>query len=197
MPMTRTLVVPALLLTIVLTACSPAGVPDQAAVPVAPVAGGAATLPGDLPEGTTFEVIEEGVDAPGVDLELVDGTTVSLADYRDRPVVLVFFASWCQWCTEHQAELNELADAGGDKVLFMGITGTDDAERAAEYAAEHELSYPVALDPDLTVHRAFAVQEPPLVALIAPGGKLVRGWQGGVSPQTLADALADFSGGEE
>lgn len=32
--------------------------------------------------------------APGFTLELLDGTTLSLADYRGSPVILLFWAPW-------------------------------------------------------------------------------------------------------
>lgn len=179
-----------------LGACTPATVPDPPADPATRVVGGADSLPGPLPAGVTFASTTEGVDAPATDLHLVDGTTVSLGDYEDRPVVLVFFGTWCQWCTDHQPALNELAEKHAGSVLFLGVTGTDTDEEASAYAAEQGLPYPVALDPDLTVHRAFAVDEPPLVAVVAPGGRLVRGWPGGVELDTLADTLDSFSAGQ-
>lgn len=163
----------------------------------APLAGGSASVPGDLPPGTSYAEVSEGVPAPESTLHLLDGTTLDLADFHDRPVVLVFFASWCQWCTDNQEGLNELASSYGDTALFVGVTGTDGAPEASAYLEEHAVPYPVALDPELTVHRAFAVDEPPLVAVVAPGGHLVKGWPGGTGLDTLGETLASFGPGEE
>lgn len=63
-----------------------------------------------------------------------------------------------------------------------------DGERAA-VIHEHRVRYPVGLDPDLRLFRAYAVSEPPLVALVSPSGELVRGWPGGVDMATLTKAV--------
>src|SRR5688500_7116261 len=69
-------------------------------------AGGAADLPGPVPEGTAFrDPPPDALPAPPFTAELLDGTPLRAADlWRDRPVVLVFTASWCESCADvHEA----------------------------------------------------------------------------------------------
>lgn len=41
--------------------------------------------------------------------QTVDGRTVSLADYRGKPVLLYFWASWCRICEFEQGSIRSLA----------------------------------------------------------------------------------------
>jgi hypothetical protein len=53
----------------------------------------------------------------------------------------------------------------------------------------HDVTYPVAIDEALATWRRYAVRQPPAVVLIAPGGKLERGWTGGVETAVLDTEL--------
>jgi len=162
-----------------------------------PAAVGKQALPGPVPTNVAFAPApKDGMAAPQATLTLVDGTEVALADYwKDRPVVLVFFSTWCQWCLDNQAELNALATEQGDAALVVGIAGEEKPEEVTAYAAKHGVTHPLATDPGLDVWRTFAVTEPPLVAVVAPGGKLVRGWPGGVEVETIKSTLRGFRSG--
>lgn len=120
--------------------------------------------------------------APAFTLELLDRSTVDLAEkWRDRPVVLVFFESWCELCARQQPDVTALSEEYGDTVLFVGVGYETSREDAAEYVREHDIDYPVGLDPSGEVWRRYRVDEPPLIALVSKGGQLVRGWPGGTT----------------
>ncbi|MGW9194246.1 TlpA family protein disulfide reductase [Micromonospora chersina] len=166
------------------TACS--GGDDPPARPE-PVAGGAAALPGPAPAGLALRPAPSGAPgAPAVTGALTDGSPVALADlWADRPVVLVFFTSWCTLCADRQAALGELARRHSDEVVFVGVVTEDKPEDVQRYLREHRVGYPVALDADGGIWRSYAVREPPAVVVIAKGGALLRGWPGGVDAATL------------
>jgi len=154
--------------------------------------GGAASLPGPLPAGV--EVAAEQADAvraPAFRLTLLDGSQVDPADYwRDRPVVLSFFSSWCTLCAQQQTMLNGLATRYGDAVAAFGVAGVDTGEAVQAFLQEHDVPYAVGLDdPDGRTWNAYAVREPPVVAVIGLGGRLIRGWPGGVDAETLHAVL--------
>lgn len=139
-------------------------------------------LPGEVPSDVTFlDPPPTAPPAPSFELELLDGTTLDLAEqWAERPVVLVFFESFCELCAQQQAEITELSEQYRDAILFVGVGSTSGADDTAEYVREHDIAYPVGLDDSGEVFRRYGVDEPPLVALIARGGQLVRGWPGGV-----------------
>lgn len=157
------------------------------------VAGGADDLPGPVPEGVTFAPPpSEAPPAPDFTAELLDGTPVTASDlWAERPVVLVFTASWCETCAEQHREAAEVVAEHDGAVALLGLVPHDDGEDARGYARELGLGHPVAVAED-EIWRNYAAMEPPLVAVVARGGRVVRGWPGGVERDVLAATLDDL-----
>ncbi|MEV4808876.1 TlpA family protein disulfide reductase [Micromonospora avicenniae] len=159
-----------------------------------PVAGGAAALPGPAPANLALRPPPSGLPgAPAVTGALTDGRSVAFADlWAERPVVLVFFSSWCTVCAERQDALSELARTHRDKVVFVGVAVEDTTRDLQQYLREHRVEYPVVVDDDGTVSQSYAVREPPGVVMIAKGGTLLRGWPGGVDAPALDSKLREL-----
>jgi peroxiredoxin len=87
-----------------------------------------------------------GTRAPDFTLTDLSGRRVSLHDYRNRKVVLHFFATWCGVCkAELPSVRNVQASLGDDEVLLAIAEDADDPEALRRFAAEHELRYPILL----------------------------------------------------
>jgi thiol-disulfide isomerase/thioredoxin len=160
------------------------------------VAGGAADLPGPVPQGTAFSDPPAGaLTAPPFTAELLDGTPVRAADlWRDRPLVLVFTASWCGSCARVHRAVARAVDRRRGAVGLLGIVPGDDREPALDYAAELDLGYPVAVAGE-RIWLDYAAREPPVVVLVARGGKVLRGWPGGVEANELSRRLGELFAG--
>ncbi|MGH3013876.1 MAG: TlpA family protein disulfide reductase, partial [Gaiellaceae bacterium] len=154
--------------------------------------GGASDLPGQLPEGVAFRAPPaDAPPAPEISAELVDGTPVTASDlWDDRPVVLVFTASWCDRCADVHRRAAEVVDEH-EGVALLGVVPADDAEGAREYAEELELGYPIAVG-DEHIWLNYAVREPPAVVLVSSQGRVLRGWPGGVERTVLARRLDEL-----
>ena len=153
------------------------------------VAGGADDLPGPVPAGVEFTPPPAAaLPAPDFTAELVDGTPVTGSElWRERPVVLVFTASYCDRCREIHRAAAEAVDGHDGAVALLGIAGTDDAQ-AADYAEELDLGHPLAVAPE-RVWLSYAAREPGLVVLVGKDGKVLRGWPGGATAAELEPAL--------
>lgn len=159
-----------------------------------PVAGGAAALPGPAPAGLALRPPPSGAPgAPAVTGPLTDGTRVALTDlWAGRPVVLVFFTSWCNLCAQRQDALSELARTHRDTVVFVGVATGDKPADLQRYLRAHRVDHPVVVDDDGMIARSYAVREPPAVVLVAKGGALLRGWPGGVDAAALDARLREL-----
>jgi thiol-disulfide isomerase/thioredoxin len=173
-------------LAVLVLAASGCGGDDEAA-------GGAKDLPPPLPDTVSYAPASEGVTAPDFTAELVDGTSVRASDlWADRPVVLVFTASWCERCRAvHRDAARVVAEHPG--AALLGVVAEDDLEAAAGYARDLDLGRPVGAASE-QVWLGYAAREPPVVVLVGPGGKVLRGWPGGVDP-TVLDEQLDALGG--
>jgi peroxiredoxin len=158
--------------------------------PSAPL-GGREALPKDVPPGAVFGPEDRTAPkAPDFDVRLLDGTKVKASEvWAERPVVIIFFASWCRVCAAQQGALSDLARKKQDLVAFIGVATQDAKEPVLAYLREHDVPYAVAIDEGGLIWRSYAVEEPPLVAVVSKGGRLIKGWPGGTTRAKLDKVL--------
>lgn len=117
--------------------------------------------PGDsATQGADSEALPalRGKAAPAFTLVTLDGKKVSLADYKGRPVLVNFWATWCVPCKLEMPWFEELhAKYAGQKFEILGIA-QDDAgkDEIAKSAKKLGVTYPILLtDGKDTVANAY------------------------------------------
>ncbi len=112
---------------------------------------------------------------PAIPFELksLEGKSVGLTNFRGKPLVINFFASWCDPCRDEMPLINDLA-AGGAKEGYsvLGIAVEDSRAAVTEYAKETNLGFPIALDLNSTVKRAYRIFGPPATFFIDDQGMI-------------------------
>ena len=66
-----------------------------------------------IQHGTQNSAPSVGTAAIAFDLKSMDGSSVGLASFRGKPLMMNFFASWCDPCREEMPLINELAGKAG------------------------------------------------------------------------------------
>lgn len=65
--------------------------------------------------------------APDFTLQDSQGKWVSLQDYRGKPLILHFWATWCPYCKKLQPGLEKLAaEFSGDGVTILGVSALEE-----------------------------------------------------------------------
>ena len=131
-----------------------------------------------------------GAHAVGFELKLLDGRSLSLEQLRGKAVVLNFFASWCDPCREEMPLINEIAaraDRGGYQVI--GIAVEDTRAAVVQFSKETKLVFPIGLDLNSTVKRAYRIFGPPATFFIDAQGTVRDIVLGPVTPETLRQGL--------
>jgi peroxiredoxin len=114
-----------------------------------------------------------GAAAIPFELKSLDGKTFSLESLRGRPLVLNFFASWCDPCRDEMPLINDLAvRAAKENLAVIGIAVDDSRAAVSEFAKEFKLEFPIALDLNSTVKRAYRIFGPPATFFIDDQGVL-------------------------
>ncbi|PPF30264.1 MULTISPECIES: thioredoxin-dependent thiol peroxidase [unclassified Rathayibacter] len=113
------------------------------------------TDPSPLPAEARLAV---GDSAPEFTLPNQDGEPVSLTEYRGRRVILFFYPEAdTPGCTTEACDFRDnaasLRDSGYE---VLGIS-RDAPEALRRWADAQGIAYPLLSDPDMTVHRAYAV----------------------------------------
>ena len=84
----------------------------------------------------------EGYMAPEFTTASIAGPMVGLEQFRGRPVVLVFWASWCGPCRVEAPAVANVAKSYGDQVTVVGINAGEGAGVAK--AAAKQISCGIA-----------------------------------------------------
>ena len=131
-----------------------------------------------------------GAQAIAFDLKSLDGKSVGLASFRGKPLVLNFFASWCDPCRDEMPLINELASkAAKNGYSVLGIAVEDTRAAVTEFAKESKLVFPIALDLNSTVKRAYRIFGPPATFFIDAQGIIRDVVLGPITAERARDAL--------
>jgi cytochrome c biogenesis protein CcmG/thiol:disulfide interchange protein DsbE len=87
------------------------------------------------------------------------GATVSLAQYAGQPVIVNFWASWCDPCKKETPLLAHWYQAQHGKVAVIGLDENDKAASALKFARANGVSFPIGFDPNVTAAIAYGVED--------------------------------------
>lgn len=138
--------------------------------------------------------MKQGTEAPPFELaDLRTGEQVSLADQLGKPVLLVFWATWCDPCKEELPSIDALYRKLGDQVAILTLV--NEAPPAVlgylRTTAERgtDLSFPVLMDGSGRIHVSYAAKNIPYSVLIDREGKVSASFVGAVDAGDLEDML--------
>jgi peroxiredoxin len=126
------------------------------------------------------EPVGRGSRAPEFALpRLGDGARVSLADLRGRAVLLNFWATWCKPCEDEMPAMQRLyGELAGDGFELLAVSVDDDPEDVGAFVERLGIGFPVLLDPDEDVARAYQTYRYPESLLIDGEGRVVERFVG-------------------
>jgi thiol-disulfide isomerase/thioredoxin len=139
-----------------------------------------------------LESVLVGKPAPPIDLEMLDGKKFRLTDYKDKILIIDFWASWCGPCLQTMPQVDAVAREFTDRgVKLVGINLEEPPDRVKSALERLKLEMPVALDRNGRVAERYGATAIPQTVIIDGEGKVVRLFVGG-SPRfdaTLRQAL--------
>jgi peroxiredoxin len=133
---------------------------------------------------TASAAVQPSATAPDFTLRSIGGANLRLAEQRGQVVLVNFWATWCGPCRQEMPHLNRLYDkyrsAG---FVLLGVNIDDDPRAAADLATKLGVHFPVLLDTDKKVSRAYDMSAMPATLLIDRDGRvrhIHRGYRDGV-----------------
>lgn len=116
---------------------------------------------------------EAGKSAPYFKLENLAGGQTSLSDFRVRPVMLFFWATWCPYCRDKFPDLGkEYAEMKKSGIELLAIDIGEPKERVEKFLSNKNAEFPVLLDSDSRVAYAYSLIGVPTFILIDSRGKI-------------------------
>lgn len=116
--------------------------------------------------------------------------TISLSDYKGKPVVLNVWSSTCAPCAEEAPLLErQWQQARAQSVVFLGIDFQDSLSGAQKFIQQYAVTYPNVLDATGTTTLAYGVAGLPETLFINRQGVVVSRVIGELTPQALQSNL--------
>lgn len=121
-----------------------------------------------------------------------EGHAVSLSEMAGKPVVINYWATWCNYCVAELPAFEEQYQTYGDEVIFMmvNVEGYGGAESYIEaYCDENGYTFPVYFDVDDNAAAAYGAYSIPLTVFIDKDGNVTDRHLGRMSSATLGQYI--------
>jgi thiol-disulfide isomerase/thioredoxin len=136
------------------------------------------------------EAVESGGRMPPFALKTFDDVRITEATFDGKPLVLVFWNTWCTDCRRELPVIERLASGYGPLGLdFLAVnTAINDSEaKARAYWSKHGFSIPAAYDQTFEAGDAFSVRGVPTIFVFDAQGKAV--FKGAIPPDNIEELL--------
>ncbi|MBI4236207.1 MAG: TlpA family protein disulfide reductase [Chloroflexi bacterium] len=137
-----------------------------------------------------------GKPAPLFALRTFDGGEVRLQEFRGRPVVVNFWASWCAPCRVEMPHLTEAYRRHREEgVVFIGINIQDTRQNAEEFLRDFDVpeGYLIVTDVTGQVTVDYGVAGLPATFFIDRAGIVRKRWVGALDARILEEQIAVIS----
>jgi thiol-disulfide isomerase/thioredoxin len=103
------------------------------------------------------------------------GQHISLAQYAGHPLILNFFASWCEPCQRETPLIARFYRSHRSSVIIVGIDVNDSNSAGLAFARRMGVAYPVASDPaPMTMALSYGVTALPQTFFLNAQHRIVK-----------------------
>lgn len=111
-------------------------------------------------------------------------------DFKGKPLIINFWASWCGPCRAEMGSLERLGQRySGKDFNLIGISIDDDGDAAAAFVEKLKISFKNFLDSHVFLENMLGANTIPMTILVDPDGRIlmkVRGFREWDSPEVVA-----------
>ncbi|HLJ84066.1 MAG TPA: TlpA disulfide reductase family protein [Candidatus Eremiobacteraceae bacterium] len=134
-----------------------------------------------------------GKPAPPIALLSVDGKSITLAQFKGRPLYVNFFASWCQPCKLELPFIVKQYPAYKSRVAFLGIDELESPAQVNAFVKQIGLPYLIGLDPG-PAGSSYEIQSLPKSIFIDKHGIVRAIWRGYITPTIFRQNMDVIAG---
>ncbi|MBO9609207.1 MAG: TlpA family protein disulfide reductase [Paenibacillaceae bacterium] len=117
-----------------------------------------------------------GYRAPSLELAALGGETYRVGGKRDKPLLINFWASWCEPCQKEAPDLQAIyvKYEGRFDLYAVNLTSRDTQGEAEAMAKRFGFTFPILLDPDGAAEKRYEVRTIPTSYLIDSSGNVAE-----------------------
>jgi thiol-disulfide isomerase/thioredoxin len=121
------------------------------------------------------------------------GEPISLSDYKGRPVIINFWATWCGPCRAETPDLQAVHRELGDDAVILGVNVTiQDQGDIDGFLQEFGVTYPVVLDTEGKAFTTYKVLGLPTTIFVDRDGIVSEVFTGPVNKAYVESKLGEL-----
>lgn len=134
-----------------------------------------------------------GHTAPDFALDLYNGQSFNLADYRGKVVIVNFWGSWCGPCRDEAPALEAVHEKYKDQgIVMLGISWRDTETDALKFIDQNDITYLNGPDTGLDIGERYRILSVPETFIIDADGKVSSAFYGPLTGVELDRAISDL-----
>jgi len=134
-----------------------------------------------------------GEPAPDFALPSLEGPTLQLSQFRGGPVVVNYWATWCEPCKAEMPLLQRRYEKYSPELVVLGVDAGEDPATVSRFVDDLELTFPILLDYDYVVESSFRIMAYPATIFIDSDG-IIQARHIGQLNGRLLDAYLELIG---
>ena len=124
-----------------------------------------------LVAGCSAQGSQVGELAPDFQLSNLEGQSISLSDFRGKPVLINFWASWCGPCRYEMPFIQEVYEEwSASGLVVLAINKGESLSTAKDFMQSYNLSFPALLDINQDVALEYNIRGIPATFFIDKDG---------------------------
>lgn len=129
--------------------------------------------------------------APNFQLDTLDGHPATLDDFHGKPVIVNFWATWCEPCKEEMPAL-QAQTASNPNLTILGIDNVESPVKVKPFVDHLGVSFPILLDEDGSVMEHYQVTGLPTSYFVDSSGVLRFIYRGALTDDALRQGLSSI-----
>jgi cytochrome c biogenesis protein CcmG/thiol:disulfide interchange protein DsbE len=142
------------------------------------------------PAGSTGAAADPAAPAFSLPVLGQSAQKISLTDYAGKPLIVNFFASWCEPCQKETPLLARFYRAEHAKVAIVGLDENDVLGSAMSFTRKEGVGYPVGFDPEVVAASAYGVAGLPQTFFLDARHRIVDRVFGAVTQADINHGIA-------
>ena len=134
--------------------------------------------------------------APDFQLQNLSGEALRLSDFRGKPVLINFWATWCGPCQLEMPLIQKYYEKHSPDLVVLAVNNDEPRDAVQAFVDQMKLTFPILLDPGARVEDQYRVRAFPTSLFINREGLIRYQHIGILNEQQLVQYLKQIGVGE-